>query len=460
MSKRDYLNHLKRNCNSIGSGNTLVPVLINKVKPPKDRGNPRSPYMLICTAMVTKPTMVRFGVKDDNKKQKTESVDEEREDLGVVVEAGTTLIVNCFDRNGSSKLGEADFVDLSVSASNYTDPKTNITRVTYKADRVMFKKQTSALNKHVYERGIIDSAMSEVPTRFNLMESDFPDESNPKHMTRNFILPLSNDQKKFEEVVVVLEDDQNNMVCKKDDKEYVGFCTSDGDKSSNSIGIVFKPFATEEDQDPDPIMLKLMYVPSLWISFGIDDVDLWKPVAKRIMSNLRNAYVYGYSSVEQINSLKSNKQRALYDENGENAEEDPSGIIDTAGFAIRFSVDMIETIKNCGLELESDFVEQFFESRQYLRDYQPYGCDPEKPPKHPLNNGFKNKLEAGTGAIYNISEIHSDDIDKFFKSAKNCKKIKYFGVFSDDAPYEANDVTDFINENNIKPELVFGIVEP
>ena len=477
MSKRDYLAHLKTNCDSIGSGNTMIPVLIQLLKPPKDRTDKRSPYTIICTAMVLKSTLVRFYVKkDDTKKPKAEGGDTNTESIGGTINPGDTMVVNCFDRMGCMKLTEGNFVKISCNASNYTDPHTNETRVTFKSDRILFDKNTNALTKVVYDRYIMDTDVAEVPTRYNIKASSFKEGTPQDYMRRKFLLPLSSDQKKFNNVEIIIERNRERMYCRKDDINYVGFNSESGDKVSNSIGVVYEPLPTEAIPNPKPIMMKLKFNPVVWEGFGIDDLNFWKPVASRIISNLRDAYIFGYSSLGSIENMKGNLDRNMEEGYGDDGEytsmeamsgggDEESDVIDTTGFIIKFAVNMTDTVKVCGLKLDASYIEQLYdpEERKYSRPYQPFGYEGDNTKKHPMNAGHRLKMKAGTPAIFNVSEIHSEDIEKFFKTAREMTTLKYYGVFADDEnrPYEFDgvNVTEFINTNNIKPVIVFAIVE-
>lgn len=469
MSKRDYLTHLKSNCISIGQGRSLIPVFIERVQPPKDKSNMKSPYLLFCRALVKKPTLVRFEVKkdDDNKKQKTEQSQDEVPE-GVTIDVNQEMMVSCFDKVSCSKLSEADVVEIACNASMYM--KNDQIRYGFKSDRVTFRKEICSLQKSVYEKTISSTTIAQIPTPLNMRPSDFPGVEDEKYMIRKFVAPLSNDQTVFESVIPVVENDERNMVCivKENDvaKEYVGFSMTDGSSSNNSIGIVYNQQPTLDEPNPKPIMLKLSYKPSFWTYLGIDDPALWKPVAKRIFSNLREAYFFAYSSVANINSLNGNSN-VFYDEDGnienDGGEKEETEIIATTAFGTRLKVNMFETVKACGLKIDADYVEQIMEDRKYDREYNPYGSDETSRPKHPLNDGFRTKLENGVKSVFNVSEIPSDFIPNFFKSAKAVKggSLTYYGVFEKDEPYEQDDenITEYITEHNIVPNIVFAILE-
>lgn len=478
--KRDYLEYLKNNCNSIGAGNTLLPVFIKYVKPPPPGSSKRTPYSLICVAMNNKPTLVRYAIKkDDNKKQRTdeeESNETQNYGEGSTVNKGDLIFVSSFDQANASKLNGGDFIELACSASVYNDNYGN-TRITYKNDRLLIKKDMSALTKNIYDRYISDSPLSVIPTIHDINPKDFKEGTPENKMVRQFVAPMSNDQSNFEDIIIVLENDENNMVCKKTDNEvtqdYVGFSTSEGGKSSNSIGIVYRPYPKEDGTKEKDIMLKLSFFPNFWLVFGIGDVDLWKPVAKRIVSNLKNSYFYAYSSLESIKNLKCiAKDDNYYDENGmedDDNDKDEDEIVSTCAFGTKLNVDLNATVKNCGILINQDYIEAILGSEsghEYNKEYKPYGADEDNLPKHPLNNTFRNKLERGVPSVFNLSEFHTDDIDKFFKAAnKFCpNKIQYYGIFADDRPYEHDaerqgDLTEYIKDNGIKPNIVYAILE-
>lgn len=481
MSKRDYLEHLKSNCTSIGKGKTLIPVFVERVKMP-NKSNPKSPYLLFCRAMVKKPTLVKFEIKKDDKgniikRVKTEEeirqYGDEEDEEGVMVDVDQELMVSCFDKVSCSKLSDADVVDVSCTASIYIKKLEDGTvdrRISYKSDKVTFKKEFSSLQKSVYEKSIVGTKIAEIPTPLNLQESDFPEGVDEKYMSRRFVAPLSSDQTSFKSVIPVFDDNENSMVSYVKDTvnnvviPYVGMSMVEGSSSVNSIGVVFQNHPTEEDPDPTPIMLKLSFTPAFWTCFGIDDVDLWKPVAKRIVSNMKEAYFFAYTNISGLKSLKSNVE--YYDEDGNVEEMDDDEtkpkFVNTTAFGTKLRVDLFATIKACGIPIGHDYVEQIMEDRRYTREYQPFGSDEHSRPKHPLNSGFRTKLDGGVKSIFNVSEISSEDIDKFFKSAKpKYNQLTYYGVFASDEPYEQDmeDITEFVSENNITPNIIFAILE-
>jgi hypothetical protein len=474
-----YLEHLQRNCDTVSSGCTIINAFIEKINAPEDMKKINSPFGIQFKALINKPVLVRAQAKTKGQvpvtgKRKADGSmvndnnEQGEEFLGGTIQPGEVVYANSFDRVNCLKLVDASIVKLVCSSSMYSSGNGS-ERVSYKIVRIIFDNNTDSLTKTMFDRSIRGTDLTVVPTKYNLLPKNFPGVTNEKYMSRRFVLPLHPDVTLFNNVEIVLDKhDRARFVCEKDGKEYVGFNITNGDKTSNALAVVYEP------KSGPPILMKFAHDPSAWVAFGINDVALWKQVAYRIVSNVREAFVYGYSSLESIKNMQGNMDDygGEYDDNGvaivPSVEDLPEGqIINSTGYVTRIGVNLIETVKACGVVIDKSYVQQLFEDGSYNREYEPYGAAPGTSNKHPLNNNYRIQIKRGDRAIFNLSELNYEDVDKFFTACKDVD-IKFFGIFDDgeNRPYENEargtgatvSTIEFINEHSIKPVVVFGII--
>lgn len=434
------------NSESLGSNLTIMPVLISSIKEEKSKkGSPF--YKLQCIAMVKGDTFVKVrpvdGAFPKVKRVKIEddvSVEVEEDAKGTVVVPNQKFTATCFDRTASS-VDAGSMVKLAMTADIYDG------RFTFKADNLIMERNMDALSKVVYDKHIKSSDLALVPCLGNMRVEDFPEGTDPRYMSRTFILPLSNDTESFSDVHIELdESDRSRFYCKqRDDVEHrVGInCSIGGDKIANMLPIVYSP----NDTSKPKIFFKAAYKPDVWDVFGVYDLDKWADAGARLIFHAKQWFMYGYSQLEKIESMKGNLDNTG-DENGESFDY-------STGFVVKMGINMTDTVRAAGLRLSYDYV-----NKNYGSDSD-YSNDTEIT-HHTLNTGWKIKCKQNKKFCINLTDLTDTQMHSFLKEAKE-RNFEFYGVFpvGDDSIYEFEGTPEEQEKNVVekqaKPSLLFAI---
>ena len=438
-------------CRSLPMDQTVVLALIQRVKAPTT-GNPKSPYLVFATYMGKKSLLVPFQqrkARDGSSEPKVAHLDDEGKEVrGGVLEPGQTVIMNAFCPN-MNKAEEGHIVEFAMSSGVYADPnRGGEERITYKAHSMKIGNGSDCLTDKVYRNLVVGSELAEVPTRFNILPENFPDGTLLEHMTRRFVLPLQvNDQ--FPEVEIQLQQDRERMCCRKDDTVFVGFNTEDEGKASNYLCVGYN-----RGEGRKPVLFKLSYQPRLWLAFGVEDLELWKQVASRLVFNCRGGYVYGYSRLDRVLSLAANANQSQDEMQDEG--DDEKDILISCGFASRLRIDLRATVRACGIKLPAEWVANTYGPAS---DYS-YS---EVHMQHTLNLGWRARVLTNRPTELNLTELSDDQLPGFFKAIAGKPNVEFVGVFDDssDAPYEAGEenIEKYLAENpTARPAVVYAFV--
>lgn len=452
------------NSRSIRVDETIIPVLIKGLTSDKTKtgNNPGTVYYRLKVVCMNKePTFVRFkgkGKKRDgeDEESKRPRVDENGEEgggsdggpKGAIINGGDEVSVTTYDKSAGT-LESGTLVNLAMTTEWYNE------RFTFSAGSVFVDtKMSNALCDKVYNEMVMNTKMSEIPTASNMSESDFPDETDEKYMSRSFIVPLSSDNGKFANVEIqVDEEDTGRFFCKvKDsDAQLVGINMVVGDKTANMFKVVYSP----KGEGNPKVMMSLAYVPDTWRCFGITDIDIWQKIGHRFIFNAVEWYAYGYTQLTRLNGILANKTHDGCD------DDDPFEY--STGFVTKMAVNLKSTIQRIGVPLSIEYVNgNYGEDSTYDRE--------QEIENHPINNGFRINIKRNKPFITNLTELSTIQVESFFKDFFKCVKekgadkfgIQFYGVFHSDDVYEYAADDDaareaFVVAKGFKPVALFAI---
>ncbi len=469
-----YASLVNANKKSVGAGQTIVPVLVEKVNDMKSKkGNPY--WFVVATSLNKTPVWVQFEDKRDkdtkeiipfsppNKKAKTEGAEDEADEFeqhdnsitmknnkyGTMLMPNTQLKVNIFERSVASSLDTPVIAKFALSSDLWNE------RISFKVGQVILGNNPTKITKSVYNQFALKAPIGEIPIESNItVDENIPYEYNK----RSFILPLSNDSEAFESVDILVDaEDSKRFTGKmKDCDDIFPSVNMDvgNDKVVNSMAVVY----TKPDQTS--YFFKYGYFPTVWSAFGITNVEDWQKTAGRLIFNACNWYCTGSSKLEDICRMASNSSAGNdgadygYGEDydtcdqpvEENSEEKTSDPISSTGFLSRMSLDLTETVKKAGIEIPFDYVNNHYGPAS---SFKYTGTVENK-----LNSGWMVSLEKGIAGTFNVTEFNDFVRPAFMNAASKCENIKFYGIFAigDDSQYE-----NFTEENN-KPTVVFAVV--
>lgn len=440
------------NAQSIKADETLVSVLLKRVTRDvtKSGNNPGTPYYkLVAIKLGNDPVFVKMRVK--KKKQKTDengdSVDtsEETEDDGQP--KGTTLngadefLVTTYDRNASTLTGGM-MVKLALTTDIYQD------RFTYQAGSVIVERSSNILCDSGYIDNVKGTKLAVIPTVDNMSRDDFEEGTDEKYMNRVFVLPVSPENPTFSNVEIQIDDDATGIFFtkKKDDPEqYVGINTQLGDKTANMFRVVYTPSEEDQANGANKTLITFAYMPEAWQCFGCANVDLWAKVAKVLIFNAVEWYVYGYSNLLKLESLLANK-----------SHDDNDDFDYSTGFVTRMNVNLPATVKKVGVPLSHGFIEDHFGSESNYQNDHEYET-------HPINSGWKVNARRDKPYCINFTDLSRDQTESFIKEIKkNSSNVQFYGLFEDNRAYEfvSNSPEEYeekIVETGLVPDMVFAV---
>lgn len=443
-NKRTIYQAQINNSASIGSDQTIVPVLIKKIikdvtKTGTNAGTPY--YKLIAVCMADEPTFIKKRNKN-SKKQKVEGDSEseaedasqngqENSDKGSTLNSGDEFLITTYDRAAGS-LDIGVIVKVAMSSDTYNN------RPTYLGSKVLIDKLSNVLTEEVYNTMLIKNQISEIPTTDNVKEDDFPIGTDEKYMNRTFVLPLSVENKKFSNVEIQIADDETDRffsLSKDSPDQFIGINTNIGDKTINMFKVVY----THPETD-SKTMMSFAYSKDIFDCFGCANLDRWMKVAPRFIFNAIGWFVYGYSSLRRLEGIVGD----------DSSEENPFNY--STGFVTRMNVDLKKTVERIGIPLSIDYIEQVFGSDS---DYQ----NDIEFEQHPLNSGWKVSVKRNKPYTINLTDLSADQVETFIKEYRKVgSTAKFYGIFKDDTPYELTDnVEDEISEKGLIPDMVFVI---
>jgi len=433
-----YLDFLTKKCESAKPGQYFVPVVILKVTPPKEPGNTKSPSKLMCFSLLNEPLEIKYRqvIPPDEKEEDIEgdfapSVKRQKtDDNDVNTTIGPNQVFYCFnfDRQSLPRLQEGTYVRLAISADKFKGGDS------FKCDKLSIDdNQCDVLSKQVYDKFIANSTMGMVPTL-----DTFADEQT----SRTFVLPISSNNGVFPQTTVVFdESDPDNFEVETDEGPVVGITTPMNGKKATCIGVAY----TLNNEGQTQAFLKLAYTKKLWEALGVVHLPIWKKVAPRLVYNTEEAFVYGYSMREKVQSMVT---------------DDESAIVPTTGFATRMRLNLAKSVEKAGVPLSHAFV---------LANFGPesnHSFDDTEYLMHPINAGWKAKVKAGIkGTVINLTEVSDDHLVGFFKLVDETTNIRFYGVWPMDeaAPYEFTPTEEMTLEQmlaveNLVPPLLFAVI--
>lgn len=436
------------NAQSIKPDETLVNALLKRVARDvtKSGNNPGTPYYkLVAIKLGNDPVFVKMRMK--KKKQRTDG-DGDTETNDEVDDArpkGTTLngsdefLCTTYDRNAAT-LYSGMMVKLAMTTDLYQD------RFTYQAGSVIVDRNSNVLCDAGYIENIKDTKLAEIPTLDNMSREDFEEGLDEKFMNRPFILPVSAENPTFANVEIQISDDDTGcfFTTKKDSPDqYVGVNTQIGDKTANMFRVVYTPSETDEENGANKTLITLAYMPESWDCFGCGNVETWQKVAKMFLFGAKEWFLYGYSNLLKLESLLANK-----------SHDDEDMFCYSTGFVTRMGVNLPATVKNIGVPLSLDFVDNHFgEDSNYDND--------REFESHVLNSGWKINVRRDKPYIVNFTDLSRDQTASFIKEVKkNGSNPQFYGIFEDQKVYEMaadspENLEEQINDASLVPDMVF-----
>lgn len=450
-NKRSTYAVMISNSESIGSNQTIVPVVIKNVTESKSKKG-SSFHRLQCivvskesiflkarpgAALETPKRIKSEGDDDDGDAQPGTPVSTSGRAIGTTITPGQNLMTVCFDKQASS-LEEGTMVKIALTTEIYND------RFTFKCDRIILDQKCSVVSSKIYENYIASTALAEVPTLKNLSADQFPEGTDPKYMSRQYVLPLSNDMSTFDDVELCLDDTDTARfftLDKDSGMQHIGINSDVGQgKTANMLSVVYS------HKNGSKILMKHAYKHTIWACFGVRDMEQWIRVAPRLVFHAKEWIVYGYSQLEKIQAIRGNADVTS-----------GNGLISySTGFVTKMGINMSSTAKAAGVELSHSFIEKHYGSDSgYTNDAEHTG--------HVLNTGWKVKSKTNRPYVLNLTDLSDDQFIKFLKEVKDKPTVKFYGVFdtSYDDVYEFDGSQEerekFIGER--KPVLVFAVNE-
>lgn len=453
--KRAKFNEYLARSEDIGRGQTLLPGLVRSIKNLKTKKN--VDYYRVTIINISKsPLFVRAQEEEEaaqedpaQKKARVEPAEPaveptqpEEENMntgprGVQVQPGEKVVITCYDKKVMN-MEPGVLIKIAVSASWYMD------HYTFKSNKVLLDANADALTKYAYEKYIQGTSISEIPTLQNLSRDDFPFGTDPQYISRDFILPLSNDTSSFESVTAMVDissPDRFHTLDKNTEQRYIGVNTlmSSG-KTANLLPMLY------EYPDGSKVIMKYAYNATLWECFGVQSLDKWKEVAPRLIFHAREWFVYGYSQIEKIEAIEGN------------ADVEDENVVYSTGFLTKMKINMGATAQAAGIPLPLDMVIKHYESKKQADE------EDESHTVHPLNKGWKLSLRNGKPMALNLDDFTVETRTSFFKEIKKMgdkANVTFCAVYpcTSDAPYElpAEGREAKLQEMGAQPTLVFAV---
>lgn len=465
-NKRNLYKQQMTGAESLSPDQTIITAIIDRVKTKMTSKN-KSFYTIQAVHLSNDKTFIKAknAKRDDGdspavKRVKTEDGGEEETApapfKGFVLEPFQRIMGNCFDASGKD-LATGMVVKLVVSADMYDGrEQTRIARI------ILDKDSNRLLTNEFYRDVVSKSPLAEIPSVENMDPSTFPEGTDEKYMKRMFVLPLAKDPTEtvFSNVEIQLDDrDQGRLFCKdmEDPKiTYVGLNMDNGDKTSNSMAVVYTHAKGPDDVAVKKTLMRYAYKHDVWSCFGITSVNLWGACCPRLIFYGVDWYAFGSTGYDRLTSLRANIDG--------DTDPDDEGVIwnYSTGFINNMNIDMGKTVAAAGIPLSTEFVQNMFTD-----EYEnPSGTHTGQ---HPMNENYRRRLTLGRGSVcVNLTELDKIDIDIVVgianKFAEDKKPVRFYGVFDmkSDAPYEIAAESDEAREaelvkNGYKPAVVFAV---
>jgi len=445
--KQKYAEFAERNNNSVGMNEVIVPCIITKISLDVPSGkNAKRTYNRVMAITLNRRN-VEMAVK-------TENEGSERKTHSLAQHSLISFIT--FDKTALVKLKTPCVCKVYLRADEWEG------RISMKGGSIKQDANSYVFDSVFFNRYVRNGPLGEIPTIKNINPRDFLDGTDPKFMYRNFILPMTTDEKSWTAVVPLVDfNDQRRLVGKnKDSDELVPSVTMEvgPDKTLNMMNVMFST-ATGDGTPDYTYVMKFGFLPSIWKCFGISTVERWTACAGMLISNAKGWFVIGSSNLDSLNRLCSNAETdAGYTVNGEPTEPDESSnnnVVGSSSFVNHMTLDLPSTIVSCGRELPKSWVHEKYSVKNY-KFQSKSGHENE------LNTNCHNRVIESSGrSVYNVTEMDDLIRREFMENANTIETIKYYGIFAVgvDGPHEAKDIAEYLaDKNHAMPSTVFAIV--
>ena len=464
------------NKTSIKPGCTLVHAIISVVKEKRSKSN-NTYFFCVFSVLNQKQIFLKYDEKSLQPETKKIKTDDEVEaetgpkQVGVTIAPGTELKANSFSRDvGNLKSG--DLVQLSISASEHNGASS------FKVDEVV-KDSNNSITALKWESIVSKCPISTIPTMHNIPDSEDP------YANRKFVLPLSQDNNRYNVDIILPEmTDCENFwgKCKEPSKYWRDISNPEtkfpsvnskvGEKTRNMLNVVYT-----DKENKNATYVKFEYNPNVWSGFGFTKWKIWAKCAGRMISYADSWYAFGVSSLKQIRSMTANASAdSGYDfgecdndfPNYEECEKSSTGEVQapenrdvtesTTGFVINMNLNLLQTVKNCGIKMSLDFVREALAKNEEEDN-------PDERIENTINAAWMLRLRRGHSTVFNVTEMDKYSQGPFLDEAQNKKNLHFYGVYAvgNDEPYEKalqNDDSfeSWAKEQKAYPSCVFAVI--
>jgi len=434
--KQKYAEFAERNKNTVGMNEVVLSCLVLRVftTTPKEKeqqqkntkDNKDRKYFIIKAC-----TLNRKDVKMTMDNNETSQLKQH-----------SCIYIAFYDRVSVVKLKPPCICTVYLRANWYDN------RVSYKASKII-QDQNQCLDMQFYNRFIRGGPMSEVPTADNINPEDFGEATKQKYMSREFFLPLSSDTDRWSSVfpILNLNDSRRFFGKMKDTDEIVPSVTMEtgSDKVTNNMNVMFGERRGGDGGPEVNYIVKFAYFPNVWSCFGISNVEHWSKCAGTMIAAAKGWFALGSANREDISRLCSNAEvdngYEIHNDDDEvselKKEEDDIRIIGSNAWISDMNIDLIATIKNCGIVLPNDWV---------LKTYGNNVSTTENPLN--INCHVRIKTPTPGTTVYNITEMAS--VKTFVEDAGS--KAVYYGIVP-----TGTEIKSF-SEAMVPPTTVFAVV--
>jgi len=464
---------VESNKGSIKPGCTLIHAIISVVNEKRSKNG--KTYFFVCfTALNQKPFFLKYVEKVMQPAAKKIKLDGDVEEetpttVGVTISPGAEIKGNSFS-SAVGNLSSGDLVELSISASEHNGAPS------FKVDEVVLDSNTMITHSK-WQSIVVKNPISTIPTIDNIPDDD------DSYANRKFVLPLTENNSKYNVEIILPEmtvADHFWGKCKEPAKFWRDVSNPEtkfpsvnckvGDKTRNMLNVVY----TSNDSKKVSYM-KYEYNPNVWGVFGFTNWKLWAKCAGRMISYADSWFAFGVSSRKQVRSMTANASAEGGYDFGEsedfpnygeceNASTGEAGVHEnrdvtesTTGFVISMSVNLLQTVKNCGIKLSVGFV------REALANVEDE-TDAGERIENVINSSWMVRLRKGQSTVFNVSEFDAYSRGPFLDEAQKNKNVHFYGVYAvgDDGPYEAlmkeENFETWATEQKAYPACVFAVV--
>lgn len=456
-----YVDFVKANRKPINTGHTIVPCILTNISTKTSKANNKEYFFIVATTLNRRDIEIHCTTKkkpgegeEDEEEPPSKRTKQDPSLPDSIIKPYSEICFNSFERTTLNTLQCPCFVKVSLVADLYNG------NISFKSGQIIPEGKFN-IDTNFYNKFLRGGKISEIPTKHNIRAEDFPETMDPKYYKRTFALPLtladSKDMFTNIEFVLDVEDPKRFSGRSKDDDEIYPSVNMDAgmDKTMNFLPVVYTM------KEGKRIFFKYGYRPTIWSCFGVTNLDKWAKSAGRMFAGARGWFVFGSSSLENINRMAVNASSSSdgYDFEDEQMQSNDVSVPDesTAGFVSHMSIDLAETAKYSGIQVSREWVLDKFSPKNYK-----YPSKKESD----LNANSIERLKRNEKCVLNITEL-PDFIraDEEYQEMVNLlgDKIKFYAIFpvGDNRPYEhVGDIHEFLKANpTITPSTIFAVVQ-